>query len=93
MNPYRRAALFFLRLTGVGCLVIGLVLLGGEVMGSMTKRPVKSPWFVVVLEAGLTLAGAMLLVRSSAIATRWTEQFEEPEEKSLEQLLDSDEER
>jgi hypothetical protein len=93
VNPYRRAALFFLRLAGTGCLVIGLLLLGGEVAGSLTQRPVKSPWFVVVLEAGLALAGVLLLTRARSIAARWTKQFDEPEEKSLEELLDSDDER
>ncbi len=90
MNPYRRAARFLLRLVGAGLALVGLMLVSGDVVGWLGRSEVKTPWFIVLLQVVPMLLGVWLLLRSDALATSFTAHLEETEEKTAEELLDSD---
>jgi small-conductance mechanosensitive channel len=92
VNPYCRAALFLIRLVAIGLVVTGLMLLAGDVVNWMARSPVATRTWVVPLEVLLMIIGALLLLRSRKLAHRFTEQFDDVAEKSLEELLDSDDE-
>ncbi len=92
MNPYCRAALFLIRLGAIGLVLTGFMLLSGDVVNWMARSPVATRAWVVPLEFLVMIIGAVLLWRSRKLAHRFTAQFDEVEEKSLEELLDSDDE-
>jgi flagellar biosynthesis protein FliR len=73
-------------------MVISLMLLSRYVLGWMARSPVDSSAFIVALQTLPLAGGLLLLIKSSAIAHRLTDEFSETREKSLEELLDSDDE-
>lgn len=73
-------------------MVISLMLLSRYVLGWIARRPVESSVGIIVLQTLPLAGGLLLLIKSSAIAHRLTDDFSETREKTLEELLDSDDE-
>lgn len=90
MNPYRRAALFLIRLTAIGLVLISLVLLSRYVLGWMAHQEVSTSAAITVLQVVCLVGGMILLIKSDSLAGRLTEDLEETPEKTVEELLESD---
>ena len=76
MSPVRRAVTGVVRLVGAACLVFGL-LLGGLVAYHLYGRKPGFPLGTVLGAVALLVTGGAVLLKSSGIATRLTEDFDD----------------
>ena len=76
MNPYTKSARLLIRLIGFGFVAVSLTLLGGDLFVVLARHEQGS-----VLKLGLEgfclVLGALILWKSSKMARRLTEDFEE----------------
>jgi hypothetical protein len=77
VNPYRKAALFLIRLVALALIFISLLFMGGYAMSWMLQRPVNAKWSLVLLETLPFIVGFLLLFKASAIARRLTEDLDD----------------
>ncbi|MFN7140732.1 MAG: hypothetical protein ACK4UN_15455 [Limisphaerales bacterium] len=77
MSPYRRAALLLIRLVAFGLMLFSVLQVGAYFFLLRTgQSPTDGP-FLLTLKVLPFLVGLYLLVKSSSIAKRLTEDFEE----------------
>ena len=77
MSPYRRAALFVVRMVAFGFIICSLLLLGTYVIYMKAGKQPEGGFAPFVLKALPGAVGIVLLFKSSAIARRITEDFDE----------------
>ncbi len=76
MNPYKKAALLLIRLVASGLMLFGLINIALYLLKSfLNKSGVPIGRFLVM--AIPVLIGLVILTKSSAIATRLTQDFDE----------------
>jgi len=76
MSPYYRVAAMILRLVAAGMILIGGLNAGLEIVSGLAGKGDASVWRGA-LHGALGLAGLVLLLRSSTIARRLTEDSDE----------------
>lgn len=76
MNPYTKAVLFIIRLVAFGFILFGALPLGADYFARRQPKPTGSA-FWLFLEIFSLLLGFVLLFKSSAIAKKLTEDFDE----------------
>ena len=77
MSPYRRAALLFIRLLAFGLMLFSALYLGAYFFALRTGKEPDESILLMSLKTVPLLIGFVLLVKSSAIARRLTEDLEE----------------
>ena len=75
MSPYTRGALFLLRMTGAGLIILSLIWLGLDLFLFLGHRPVESPLWMAAKSIPF-FAGAILCWKSSSLAERLTRDFD-----------------
>ncbi len=76
MNPYTKAATFVVRLVAFAFILFGALPLGAEYFARRQHKPISGTLWLF-LEIFSLLLGFVLLFKSSAIAKKLTEDFEE----------------
>ena len=76
MNPYKKAALLLVRLVASGLMLFGLITLGLYLMKSFLDKS-GVPTGRCLLSGIATALGLAILIKSSAIASRLTQDFDE----------------
>jgi hypothetical protein len=76
MNPYRRIALTVIRLVAAGCLLISTLNLGLYYLKTHQARDSMQIGRCLLLAIPLVI-GILLLIKSTAIARRLTQDFDE----------------
>ena len=76
MNPYKKAALFIIRLVAFAFILFGSLQLGAEYFARRQHKPSGSMIWLF-LEIFSLLLGFVLLFKSGAIAKKLTEDFDE----------------
>lgn len=77
MNPYTKAALFLIRLIAFGCILCSLLLLASYAFYLNADKKPDDGMFSLALKTLPLLIGFVLLLKSSAIAKKLTEDFED----------------
>jgi len=77
MNPYTKAALFVIRMIAFGCILCSLLLLASYVFYLKTEKRPDVGTLSIILKSLPLLFGFVLLFKSSAIAKKLTEDFDE----------------
>gem|GEM_PF-985160 len=76
MNPYTKAAQFLIRLIGLGFLIIGAILLAGNLMLQFSDRPVDGHFTGEIV---LLLIGLFILITSTRFAKWITRNLDDDE--------------
>jgi hypothetical protein len=76
MNPYTKAALFLIRLIAFGCIMTSLLLLGSYVFYLKGDRHPEGGVLSLIVKTLPLIIGAVLLVKSYAIAKKLTQDFD-----------------
>lgn len=76
MNPYTKAASFVVRLVAFAFILFGALPLGANYFASRQHKPSGSMIWMI-LEILSLLVGFVLLIKSTTIAKKLTEDFEE----------------
>ena len=92
MNPYVKAALFLVRLTGFGLVIVALFLMSGNLALIVSRQPVQKP-LGLALEALVLLAGFVLLWKSADIARRMVGGLDDESDESPMDIQIDDEDR
>lgn len=77
MSPYTRGALFLIRLIASGLIVLGITLLGSYFFFMVSGKKAEGGALGFILKLLPLLAGALLWIKSHAIAQKLTEDFDE----------------
>ena len=77
MSPYRRAALLFIRLIAFSLMLFSSLYLGAYFFASRAGNRPDDGIFLMSLKTLPLLIGLFLMIRSSAIAKKLTEDIEE----------------
>lgn len=76
MNPYRKAALFIIRLVAFAFILFGALQLGADYFTRRRGQP-SAEMIWLILEILSVLLGIVLLLKSGTIAKKLTEDFDE----------------
>lgn len=76
MNPYTKAALFIIRLIAFAFILFGALQLGADYFASRQNKPSAGTLWLFLKVFSLLL-GFVLLFKSSAIAKKLTEDFDD----------------
>ncbi len=77
MSPYTRGALFLIRLIAFGLIVLGFTLLGSYFFYIVSGKKSEGGTIDFLLKLLPLLAGALLFIKSQAIAQKLTENLDE----------------
>lgn len=77
MSPYRRAALLLIRLVAFGLMLFGLLQMGAYFYVKQMGKPPEDSLIMISLKTMPLVIGLIMLFKSSALAKRLTEDFEE----------------
>ena len=77
MSPYRRSALFLIRLVAFGLILFTVLWVALSVFASKAGKQPEAGWHVLALKVVPGVLGLFLFAKSGAIARRLTEDFEE----------------
>jgi hypothetical protein len=77
MNPYRRSALFLIRLIAFGLALFTVLQLGAYVFYLKTNKKPADGRLAITLKIIPGLVGLGLMIKSGAIARKLTEDFDE----------------
>jgi hypothetical protein len=77
MNPYRRAALLFIRMVAFGFILLGLVYLVPDAFLAMKGRGGETRMGSIILKSVPVLFGIVIWIKSLSIARRLTEELDD----------------
>lgn len=77
MSPYRRAALLLIRLVAFGFILFSILQMGAYFLMVRTDKTPEDSLVMISLKTIPLLIGLAVLIKSSAIAKKLTEDFEE----------------